>query len=156
MKFLGVLIDFADGKWKQSQGRIWSCGGALRDGALLFALQSTFGPRLSLARVLKHRVCVITYLVKCSFLELYHSPTLRISDAGCQMRKRYSKKWHGVRQSRRLFVTAKATGAPRETSWFQECSPGEVCNPRCWSFPKQMDLALFEVHTCRCWQTSHV
>lgn len=151
-----MLVDLADGKWRQSQGRTWSRGRVLRDGALLFALQNTFGPHLSLARVLKRRVCVIAYLVKCSFSERYHSPALQVSYPRCQMRKRYSKKRHGVRQSRRLFITAKATGAPGETSRFQECSLSELCKLRCRSFPRQMDLALFEVHTCRCWQTSHV
>lgn len=149
-------VDFADGKWKQSQGRVWSCGGALTDGALLFALQNMFRPHLSPACALKHRGCVITYLVKSSFSELDHAPALQISAAQHQVRKRHSKKRHGVCRSRRLFVTAKATGAPGETGWLRGRSPSELCNPRCWSFPKQMDLAVFEVHTCRCWQTSHV
>lgn len=63
------------------------------------------------------------------------------------MRKSYSKKQHGVRQLHRFFITPKATGALGGTSWFQERSLSRLCKPRCWSFPKEMDLALFEVCT---------
>lgn len=105
-------------------------------------------------RVLKRRVCAIAWLAKRSLSELHHSPTSQVSDARCQMRKRYSKKQHGGRQSRGLLITTKALADLGETSWFQERSQSALSKPRRWSCPKQPALALVEVHTCRCWQTA--
>lgn len=106
--------------------------------------------------MLKRWVCVIAWLVKRSLSELHHSPTSQVSDAQCQMRKRYSKKRHGGRQSWGLLITTKASGDLVETSWFQERSQSVLSKPGCWSCPKQPALALVEAYACRCWQTAPV